>query len=527
MKMNTPVSGVERRFAESENLITTTCPKGSITSYNDKFYEISGFDEDELINKNHNVVRHPDMPSAAFEDLWNTVKTGKSWMGIVKNRSKNGDHYYVDAYVTPIKEHGEVVEYQSVRKVPDSECVERAEKLYKRIRDGKAPFVSWLQFGYIAKITAGMSVVLLAALTFALLAGQLSLPHAGIAFIAGLGLSYGLARLIAAPLVKLGAKARSIHDNDLACMVYGGSLDEVARMKLALHMRELEINSVVARLDGSSNQLNEIVSHTAEIANDANDGANTQNSEIEQLVTAMNEMSSTVQEVARNTGEAAEAAQQADEHVITGKQEIASTIRLIKDVSVQVNQAADVVRKLKSESENIGAVLDVIRGVAEQTNLLALNAAIEAARAGEQGRGFAVVADEVRSLASRTQHSTQEIQVMIEGIQGGARNAVGAMENGCKHVDSSVQQAEKTGTALDVIAEMMGNISNMNIQVASATEEQNSVTEEINRNAVNISNEAEKNSALSAQTQETTDELKHFSQHLHSLVTQFQNREAS
>jgi len=524
MKINMPVSGVERQFGKNENLITTTCPKGSITFFNEVFHTISGFDEEELKNKNHNVVRHPDMPPAAFADLWQTIKTGKSWMGIVKNRSKNGDHYYVDAYVTPIMENGEIVEYQSVRTVPERKCVERAEKLYERLRDGKAPFRSWLQFGMVAKIMAGTAAVLLAALAFTVLVGQVSWLHAGFAFLLGLALSYGLARLIAAPLVTLGAKARSIYDSDLACMVYGGSLDEVARVNLAIHMRGLEANSVVGRLDDSSSQLNEIVSHTSEIANQASEGSVMQKSEIEQLATAMNEVSSTVQEVARNTGEAAEAAQKADEQVNVGKQEISSTIQLIKGVSEEVNNAADVVRKLQGESESIGAVLDVIRGVAEQTNLLALNAAIEAARAGEQGRGFAVVADEVRSLASRTQQSTQEIQQMIEGIQGGARNAVGAMENGCKHVVSSVLQAEKTGTALDIIADMVGNISNMNIQVASATEEQSSVTEEINRNVVNISDASETNSALSTQTQETTEELKRFANQLRSLVLQFQNR---
>jgi len=526
MKINSPVSGSERRFNEQESLISTTCPKGSFTSYNQNFHKISGFDDDELMGKNHNVVRHPDMPPAAFADLWQTIKSGKSWMGIVKNRSKNGDHYYVDAYVTPIMQNGEVVEYQSVRTVPDRAHVDRAEKIYKRLREGKAPFQRWFQFGFVARITAGISTMLLATLAFALSMGQLSWQHAGIALIVGLGVSYGLGRLIAAPLVKLGAKARSIYNNDLACMVYNGSLNEAACVELALHMSKLETNSVVARLNDSSDELKNIALNTSEIALQANEGNRVQQSEIEQLASAMNEMSSTVQEVARNTAAAAAAAQQADEQVNIGKQEVSSTVSVIKEVSEEVGQATTVVRKLQVESESIGSVLDVIRGVAEQTNLLALNAAIEAARAGEQGRGFAVVADEVRSLASRTQQSTQEIQQMIESIQNDARNAVGTMENGCQRVDHSVQQAEKAGSSLNTIAEMVANISDMNIQVATATEEQSSVAEEINRNLVNINNASEQNSGLSAQTQETTGKLTNFADQLHSLISQFKNKKA-
>jgi len=524
MKINLPLTGIERLFGANEKLITTTCPKGSITSFNEAFHKISGFEKDELMDKNHNVVRHPDMPAAAFEDLWNTIKTGSSWMGIVKNRSKNGDHYFVDAYVTPIMENGMVVEYQSVRSLPEQNSIERAEKYYKRLRDGKPPFKKWLQLGFVARIMAGLTAVLIAAIAFALLVGQLSLQHAGIGFLVGIVMSYGLARLIALPIIKLGSKAKSIFDNDLACMVYGGSLDEVARMRLALHMRELQLNSVVARLDDSSEELNQIVSHTSDIAYQASEGVAIQQSETEQLATAMNQVSSTVQEVAHNTAEAAEATQKASDQVNLGKKEVSITINGIKDVSEEVNKASNVVSQLQVESENIGTVLDVIRSIAEQTNLLALNAAIEAARAGEQGRGFAVVADEVRSLASRTQASTLEIQQMIEGIQKGARSAVAAMESGRTHVDSSVQQAEKTGSVLDVIADAVETISSMTIQIASATEEQSSVSEEINRNVVNINDSSEKNAALSTQTQKTTEDLTHFSSHLRSLVLQFQNR---
>lgn len=524
MKVNTPISGKECKFGQDENLITITCPKGIITYYNDVFRKISGFDHDDLMGKNHNVVRHPDMPAPAFEDLWQTIKNKKSWMGIVKNRCKNGDHYYVDAYVTPIVEDGVIVEYQSVRKVPGPNCTDRAEKIYKRIREGKTPFRSWLQFGFVARITAGISMMLLACLGFLLAVDKMSLMQASIALVAGLGVAYGMARLIAAPLLKLEMKARAIYDNDLACMIYEGSLNEASRLNLALHVRELEVNSVIARLDDSSGKLKNIVSQTSEITGQTREGNSVQKSELEQLSTAMNEMSTTVQEVASNTAIAATSAQQAEEQVSIGKQEVSSTINVIKEVSQEVNQAASVVRELQVESESIGAVLDVIRGVAEQTNLLALNAAIEAARAGEQGRGFAVVADEVRSLASRTQKSTQEIHQMIESIQKGARDAVSVMESGCGRVDDSVLQAEKTGVSLESIANVVGSITDMNTQIAAATEEQSSVSEEINRNVENIHSVSEQNAALSTQSLTTIKELTQFSDHMHSLILQFHKK---
>ncbi|VAW78917.1 Methyl-accepting chemotaxis sensor/transducer protein [hydrothermal vent metagenome] len=524
MKTNLPVSDKEKHFGEDVNLITTTCRKGSITFSNDEFREISGFSDEEMLNKNHNLVRHPDMPAEAFDDLWKTIKNRKSWMGIVKNRCKSGDHYYVDTYVTPIVENGDIVEYQSVRTKPERIYVERAEKIYRRIRNGKKAFRRMFQFGFTSRIMAGISTMLFACLAIALSVGQISWLQAGITSFVGLSFSYGMARLIAQPIIKLGAKARSIYDNDLSCMIYEGSLDEVAKVNLALHVRELEVNSVIARLKDSTDKLKDVVSDISEIVDESTSSSNTQKIEIEQLSTAMNEMSSTVQEVARNTAEGATAAQTANEQANIGKQDVSSTIAVVKEVSEEMNQAAEVVRKLQTESESIGAVLDVIRGVAEKTNLLALNAAIEAARAGEQGRGFAVVADEVRTLASRTQNSTQEIQLMIESVQKGAHDAMGTMDKGCDRVEFSVQQAEKAGSSLESITEVVSSITNMNNQVATATEEQSSVTEEINRNVSNINYASELNAELSIKMQNTNNELSVHTNQLQSLILQFQKK---
>ncbi len=521
MKVNMPVTDTEQKLRAGEDLITTTDPKGAVTSSNENFIRISGFSADELIGKNHNTVRHPDMPPAAFENLWQTIKGGRPWMGLVKNRCKNGDYYWVDAYVMPISDGKQIVEYQSVRRVPDERRVARAEKLYQRINKGGSVGKRRLQFGIVNKLTASFGLVLAASLGFGVVAGELGWDTAAAAFGVGILLSYGLARLISAPLLRVAADARSIFENELALKVYPDSEDEIGQIQVALHMQKLELNSIVARLDDSAEQMTSNVRDTSGMMQETNAGIQSQQTEIDQLATAVNEMSCTVQEVARNINEAAEAAKKADEESSNGKREVSATISSIGEVATEIAHASDVVNRLQQESETIGSVLEVIRGVAEQTNLLALNAAIEAARAGEQGRGFAVVADEVRSLASRTQESTQEIQQIIESVQTCAREAVDAMKLGTTQVEGSVEQVRKTGTTLDAIADVVSAITNMNIQNASATEEQISVSEEINRNISNISIVAGEHAERSNNTQLKTDELAQFAEHLQMLVKQF------
>jgi methyl-accepting chemotaxis protein len=246
-----------------------------------------------------------------------------------------------------------------------------------------------------------------------------------------------------------------------------------------------------------------------------------QQSETSQVVTAMNEMTATVQEVARHATEAAAAASNADHASVDGKKVVLSTMNAIEALSSEVHSAANVISQLEKDSENIGTVLDVIKGIAEQTNLLALNAAIEAARAGEQGRGFAVVADEVRTLASRTQQSTQEIQTMIENLQVGAQSAVKVMDESRAKAEDSVSQAAKAGGSLEEITHSVSQINDMNTQIATAAEEQSAVAEEINRNIVNISEIVDRTADGANQTSIASEELASLAAQLQQLVNQF------
>ncbi len=250
-------------------------------------------------------------------------------------------------------------------------------------------------------------------------------------------------------------------------------------------------------------------------------GIRAQQSGTDQVATAVCEMVATIKEVARNTAQAADAAREADAQTKSGDLVVKQAIDVIEVLAKDVDRASQVISKLSDDSQNIGMVLNVIRGIAEQTNLLALNAAIEAARAGEQGRGFAVVADEVRMLASRTNQSTQEIQKMIEQLQAGAKEAVQVMERGGTQARTSVQEATKAGTSLSSIANSVANITDMSTQIAVAIEQQSMVAEEISRNIITISQINTQTSDGAGQTEDASAELARLAIHLQNVVSQF------
>jgi methyl-accepting chemotaxis protein len=297
--------------------------------------------------------------------------------------------------------------------------------------------------------------------------------------------------------------------------------DELGRVAQAFNRMAERFHTMVQQLSGATSQLAAAAEETSAVTEQTSAGIRQQQSETEQVATAMNEMTATVQEVAHSAASAAEAAHKADEEATTGKQVVNRTIDVIDSLANEVENAAGVIHQLEQDSDKIGTVLDVIRGIAEQTNLLALNAAIEAARAGEQGRGFAVVADEVRTLASRTQQSTAEIQGMIQKLQTGAANAVKVMETSRNQAQAGVDQVAQAGVSLDSITRAVGTINDLNAQIASAAEEQSSVAEEINRNIVNISQVAEQTNQGAQQTAAASEELARLAEQLQGLVGQF------
>lgn len=285
---------------------------------------------------------------------------------------------------------------------------------------------------------------------------------------------------------KLNQVTERMAAGDLTVRCNHQSGDELGQIAKSFDVVGDQFHYVVKELMGSAVQLASATEETSVISHETNERIKQQQAETEQVATAMNEMTATVKDVARNASAADQAAQEADNEADEGMRRAASALQATRDLANEVQEAGDTIRALETESENIGTVLEVIQGIAEQTNLLALNAAIEAARAGEQGRGFAVVADEVRTLAGRTQGSTQEIQGMIERLQQGAKEAARAMQQGQSKAESTLQEVEQADKTLAVINEAVTRIKEMNAQIATAAEEQGSVAEEINRNVMAI-----------------------------------------
>ncbi|WP_407047275.1 methyl-accepting chemotaxis protein [Pseudomonas protegens] len=282
-----------------------------------------------------------------------------------------------------------------------------------------------------------------------------------------------------------------------------------------------KLRDTLQSISGSAHQLASAAEELNSVTEEGARGLSQQNNEIEQAATAVNEMTSAVEEVARNAVSTSEASKSATTSAGDGRDQVRETVSAIERMSSDVQGTASLIGDLANESRDIGKVLDVIRGLADQTNLLALNAAIEAARAGEAGRGFAVVADEVRALAHRTQQSTSEIERMIGSIQSGTEHAVDSMRNSTERAESTLSIARGAGQSLDTINSAISEINERNLVIASAAEEQAQVAREVDRNLVNIRDLSVQSTTGANQTQAASSELSRLAVDLSNLVTRF------
>ena len=344
-----------------------------------------------------------------------------------------------------------------------------------------------------------------------------------LAVIGGVFVSAFVAKGIVKPIKSAALAMEDIAegDGDLTQRLPLKGKDEITELSGAFNNFAEKVHALVGDVAEASTYMSTAAEDMSNVTVNLDGNVQKQRLEIDQVATAMNEMAATVQEVARSASEAANSAETAHSQSVEGKTVVGENIHAINALAGEVENAANVINNVESDSERIGTVLDVIRGIAEQTNLLALNAAIEAARAGEQGRGFAVVADEVRTLASRTQESTQEIQGMIESLQKGSGDAVAVMEKGKEQAVQSVKHANAAGDSLELITSAVSSINDMNTQIASAAEEQSAVAEEINRNVVNINDMAEMISDGSQQTAKSSNDLEALASQLQNVVSRF------
>lgn len=523
MKNNQPVTQREISYSPETTITSATNPAGAISYINQDFLKISGFGQDELIGKSHNVVRHPDMPPAAFADLWQTIKSGRPWMGIVKNRCKNGDHYWVDAFVTPRFANGNIVGYESVRVKPNAACVARADAIYRQLNAGKNA-AAGRGSSLSARLALGFAAIQAAGCAGLVLAGTISPTAAAMAFAATAVPAYAWSALALRPLKAAAGEAGDIIRNPLMQQIYTADAGEVGQLLLAIKLLKAKSRTIIRRLIQATEPLAEKAEASDRAVKSVNLAMARQMGEIEQVAAAIHQMSATVSEVARSAAQAAQATNDVNRQSHDTLARVNDSIEMINRLAAAVDQAEAVIQVLADRSKQIGGVLDVIQGIAEQTNLLALNAAIEAARAGEQGRGFAVVADEVRTLAGRTQNSTEQIHKMIEALRGGADNAVREMAKVRELAASGAAQGKNSTQLLQETGRSVGVINDMIVQIASAAEQQHAVAEDISRTVEAIgtlSRETTNHANLASAASGSVSEL---SKELDMMVEQFDDK---
>ncbi len=488
MRRNLPVTQRNYPFPAGETLLSTTDPKGRITYTNQAFVAVSGFSLKELVGKAHNIVRHPDVPPAAFADLWKTMQAGGSWTALIKNRRKNGDHYWVRANSTPVCRDGATVGYMSVRTSPTPQEIERAEKLFAAMNAGKARHLGFrrgivVRTGWLAWMSVGKTLpvrwrIRAAALLSLLLASgaawALGAPETllmqltaalAVAVVAGAAL---LEVQIARPLDRIVRQAQTIASGQAGEDFHLDRIDEIGMLLRAVNQAGLNLRALV---DEVTQQIEGIQTASREIAKGTDDlSARTEATaaSLQQTAASMEQMSSTVSTTADSARQVGEMAKTA--------------ARLADEGGRVVDSAVECMSEIDGTSKRIHDIIGVIDGIAFQTNILALNAAVEAARAGEQGRGFAVVASEVRSLAQRSADAAHEIKDLILS----STQTIGAGS-------SRVQQA---GRAIAEVVSMVNRVAALSGEITVATREQAGGVDQVNQAVTQLDHATQQNAAL-------------------------------
>ncbi|VFR23343.1 Methyl-accepting chemotaxis protein I (serine chemoreceptor protein) [plant metagenome] len=525
MRKNLPVYDNEVLVREDQYLISRTDTKGIITYANPAFVAISGFALSELLGSPHNIVRHPDMPPAAYADMWETLTSGASWGGVVKNRCKDGSFYWVLATVTPIIEEGEITGYTSVRVQPAREQVEAADALYARINGGTArglrlhrgkveatglrrlvgvlafPFRSGLRSRLFRQAT--LSSALFAGACAAGLAqawNSLGTTSAGLlvgATVAGIAVIYlhslRLGRSVLAPLRDAAGVARQIAAGNLAMRIDHEGTDEVARLQFYLDMMRKSLlgiaHDVYRGIAGTTQAAGGILQGNTDLSRRTEEQA----ASLEQTAASMEELTSTVRQNADSARQANALA--------------ATSMEVARRGGQAVGRVVDTMQGISQSSNKIAEIVTIIEGIAFQTNILALNAAVEAARAGESGKGFAVVAGEVRSLAQKSAQAAKEIK--------------GLIEDSVQRVGEGSTQASEAGDTMQEIVDSVRRVTDIISEISAASDEQSTGIEQVNRVVAQMDGVTQQNAALVQQLGGTVTELSSQAQELRNAIRVF------
>jgi len=511
--------GVERKLQPGRPLISATDTQGVIRFCNDDFETISGFTRAELIGSPHNIVRHPDMPSAVFEGMWARLKSGQPWMGIVKNRCKNGEYYWVDAYVTPVFNNGTVVGYESVRTIADPERIKNAADIYQSLNNkGRMPFpVSRVAHGLLA-VSILLIGVLIPAVVYHFMgesAGFLSLV------ITLLGLKIfewrATMRHIKKALSVLGHPFLS----PVGARIYSAQEGIFAGLELALIAERAHLRTVLQRLYSASTEVADKSRASEQLSQKSVKALNQQLDETRQISDAVNSVNRVANDVSASVHKTADQASATLVLTENGTKIAQETRAAIEHLAETVDQMSNSVNELAHSTTNVSKAAQLIEQLTSQTNLLALNAAIEAARAGEHGRGFAVVAEEVRQLAYRTQESTKQIHEIVSDLQSGAEGAIEAAKNGRAAADEGVQSARETERLLHAIAGAATEIAQLTEHVAASAEEQLQVTEGVSAGLFTVRDISEQGAETGRQSAEIGQELEKSALRMHELIERF------
>ena len=515
MRQNLPVTDIEKTFGSSTKLISVTDTQGTILECNDAFVEVSGFKRQELIGQPHNLIRHPDMPPEAYQKMWHYLKAGKPWMGLVKNRCKNGDFYWVDAYVTPVTHSGKIIGYESVRSCPSRQDVERATRLYRNINAGKSKLSSLpisLENAFLL-----ISIVICASLFsfgFKVLSEGVLLFSV---IIFAIWVSLSRKKI----LNSLNEMLNHAFSDELAIQSYTDETGDLGKLKVAILSQLAHLGTVITRIESAALIVAKESEKGAKLTAKTKKNIDSQQSETIQVATAMNEMTTAISEVSKHVSDTAKQADTANQLGFKGNEVANVTRDSIQKLKLTVEQIGCSVRGVSEQTTRITSAAQMIEQIADQTNLLALNASIEAARAGDQGRGFALVADEVRNLARRTQDSTKEIYNIINDLTNSASEALEVADAGSVDAEEGLFNVIQSSKMLSGIFESIEQIASMSTQMAAAVEEQAHVAEDINRQVVNISTLADLSNESSMQLSETIVYLNKIADELHELVVRF------